>query len=99
MEVLHCIEGTRTDGEHYEYAYRLKAQRRGWRVVAQRKHTTYAYGPEIFVINPKKNATIYQRWDSYFLPWPKGHTRNVASKIVLSVVIFFVLTTAVYFAL
>lgn len=63
MVVLHEIHGTKTDGEHYEQAYRLKAKRKGYRI----------YGLPHVYVDPRKRATLFQWWDSFFLPWPKGH--------------------------
>ena len=61
MKTLCTFEGTKEECEQLERAYRLKAQRKGWRV----------YGlPHVFV-NPKKQATLGQWWTSLFLPWPK----------------------------
>ena len=61
MVVLYEFEGTKEQGEHLEYAYRLKAHRRGWKI----------YGLPHVYINPNKRATSAQWWTSLRLPWHK----------------------------
>lgn len=62
MIVLHEFQGTKEQGEHLEYAYRLKAHRRGWKI----------YGLPHVYINPKKRATFAHFKTSLTLPWPKA---------------------------
>lgn len=60
MVELHTFQGTKSDGEALEYAYRLKAVRHRWRV----------YGLPNVIINPKRNATWAHWRRSWSLPWP-----------------------------
>lgn len=65
MRVLHQFDGTEADGDHLERSYRLRARRRALAV----------YGLPHVLIDPRRQATLGQRFTSYRVPWPsdEGH--------------------------
>lgn len=67
---LGAIEGTRADGEEMEYAYRWRAYRAGWTVVAKTREDV------AFVIkNPGARMNGHRHGLAKRLTWPKSWRR------------------------
>ena len=68
MIELGSIDGTQAEAEEYEYAWRYRAGRSGFRVLCKSPSSN-----EVFEINPKRRMTPERHQLASNLRWPSGH--------------------------
>lgn len=68
MVELGSIMGTQADAEEYEYAWRYRAGRSGFRVLAKSPRSA-----DIFEINPRRRMTWRRHRIASQLRWPSEH--------------------------
>lgn len=64
MIPLGSIVGTQAQAEEYEFAWRYKAAKAGWTILAR---------PPRLIVDPTRRMTLRRRWIALWLRWPKKH--------------------------
>jgi predicted GIY-YIG superfamily endonuclease len=69
--VLSSMDGTQAQAEEYEFAYRWKANRRGWALYGR---------PHVPIRRIRRHLTPSRWLLACGLPWPKGRTLNMFTR-------------------
>ena len=90
MVLLGSMVGTRADAEEYEYAWRYRAGREGYRVLCKSQD-----GLDIFEIDPRQRMDSHRYRIASTLKWPAEHKRKfqwwpwLVGAVILAMLHFF----------